>query len=230
LPRGLPTRYVPPSGFGYPPGVLLPAIPCRFFFTPAALLGFTLRRFLLPVGIRSVTTRMNPHTVRPTIVPAAEAVGRPSRSRFLGFDPPRSSWQPIGGLARRPLEPPMGFALLGFSGKNLGRSFLPPPLTRFADRQKIAGPPASQSIDRSSLSLPRPPVRNTNTGRDSPSRVSAPALSRAFEQDADSAMNSPSAGSHITADTPTVLSRLPSLYRSCRDGIAERTFPGSSIC
>jgi hypothetical protein len=64
---------------------LLPAIPCRFCFAPAALMGFTLRRFLLPEGIRSVTTRMNPHTVLPIVVPAAEAVGRPNRFRFLGF-------------------------------------------------------------------------------------------------------------------------------------------------
>jgi hypothetical protein len=47
--RGIkPSRYVPPSGFGYPLGGLLPRIPCRFCFTPAALMGFTLRRFPLP--------------------------------------------------------------------------------------------------------------------------------------------------------------------------------------
>jgi len=48
---GSPTRYVPPSGFGYPPGGLLPSIPCRFFFAPAALLGFTLRSVLLSKGV-----------------------------------------------------------------------------------------------------------------------------------------------------------------------------------
>jgi hypothetical protein len=52
LAAGLPARYVPPSGFGCPLGGLLPLIPCRFCFTPAALLGFTLRSFLLPKGIR----------------------------------------------------------------------------------------------------------------------------------------------------------------------------------
>jgi hypothetical protein len=49
---GLPARSVPPSGFDYPRDGFLPAIPCRFSFTPAALLGFTLRSFLLPKGIR----------------------------------------------------------------------------------------------------------------------------------------------------------------------------------
>jgi hypothetical protein len=47
------TRYVPSSGFGYPHDGLLPPSPCRFCFTPAALLGFTLRSFLLPQGIRA---------------------------------------------------------------------------------------------------------------------------------------------------------------------------------
>jgi hypothetical protein len=43
--RVLPARYVPSSGFGDPLDGLLPAIPSRFCFTPAALMGFTLRSF-----------------------------------------------------------------------------------------------------------------------------------------------------------------------------------------
>jgi len=50
LAAGSPARYVPPSGFGYPPDGLRPSIPCRFCFTPAALMGFTLRSFLLSKG------------------------------------------------------------------------------------------------------------------------------------------------------------------------------------
>jgi hypothetical protein len=49
---GLPTRHVPPSGFGYPLDGLLPLIPCRLYFAPAALMGFTLRSFPLSKGIR----------------------------------------------------------------------------------------------------------------------------------------------------------------------------------
>jgi hypothetical protein len=51
---GLPTCSVPSSGFGYPLDGFLPTIPCRFSFAPAALLGFTLRSFLLPKGIRGL--------------------------------------------------------------------------------------------------------------------------------------------------------------------------------
>jgi hypothetical protein len=94
LSAGLPTCFVPPSGFGYPLGGLLPSIPCRSFFIPAALVGFTLRSFLLTEGARSVSARTNPHTVLPIGAPAAEAVDRPNRPRFLGFGPSESPWRP----------------------------------------------------------------------------------------------------------------------------------------
>ena len=69
-PRASPTRYVPPSGFGYPLGGLLPRIPCRSCFVPAALLGFTLRRFPLPGGFASVSAGKNPRTVNLQVTPA----------------------------------------------------------------------------------------------------------------------------------------------------------------
>jgi len=53
LHTGLPTRHVPPLGFGHPLDGLHPLIPCRFYFAPAALMGFTLRSFPLSKGIRS---------------------------------------------------------------------------------------------------------------------------------------------------------------------------------
>lgn len=64
LPRAMQTaRYVPPSGFGYPRDGLRPRIPSRFCFTPAALMGFALRRFHLPERITTVSAATNPHTV-----------------------------------------------------------------------------------------------------------------------------------------------------------------------
>jgi hypothetical protein len=90
------TRYVPPAGFDYPLGGLLLPSPCRFYFAPAALLGFALRSFLLPEGIRRVSAGMNPRTVSPVGNPAAGAVGRPNGPRFLGFDPSGSPWRRAG--------------------------------------------------------------------------------------------------------------------------------------
>jgi hypothetical protein len=146
---GSPARYVPPSGFGYPPDGLLPSIPCRFSFAPAALMGFTLRSMSLLEGIRGVTTRMHPPTVSPIGAPAAEAVGRPNGPRFLGFDPPRSPWRPDEGLVRRPLDAPWAFALPGFARENLAQAFTRAPLTRFAPSSDCSpAAPASQSIDQ----------------------------------------------------------------------------------
>jgi hypothetical protein len=53
LPQAYHTCYVPPSGFDYPLDGLRPPSPCRFCFTPAALMGFALRSFPLPQGIHT---------------------------------------------------------------------------------------------------------------------------------------------------------------------------------
>jgi len=63
LVRALPARLVAPSGFGYPLGALRPLAPGRFCFTPAALMGFTLRSFLLS------KRRPNRFRLRPTHLP-----------------------------------------------------------------------------------------------------------------------------------------------------------------
>jgi len=161
---GSPTRFVPPSGFGYPLDGLLPSIPCRFSFTPAALLGFTLRSIALAKGIQGVTTRMNPPTVQPIGIPAAEAVGRPNGPRFLGFYPFESPWRPDKGLVRRPLDAPLGFALPGCARENLAQAFARAPLTRFAlqhDRSPEA--PASQSLNQLSPGPIPSPHRSATT-------------------------------------------------------------------
>ena len=138
----MPARYVPPSGFGHPLDGFLPSIPCRFFFTPAALMGFTLRSVPLSKGIRAITARMNPHTVSPVGAPAAVAVGRPSRPRFLGLDPFESPLRAGEGLVRPLLDAPLGFTLLGSTTGSLIRAFAQNPLTRFA------GPTTSHQTHR----------------------------------------------------------------------------------
>jgi hypothetical protein len=120
---------VPPSGFGYPLGGLLPSIPGRFYFTPAALLGFTLRS-LPSVGLfgcfhPSVPTyrfscRCSRHSGQ------AGPAGRGSwaffRRRFLSAD---------ADLARSLEVTPLGLApsrvsaktLIGISPDLLSRAF-----------------------------------------------------------------------------------------------------------
>jgi len=80
--RAKPARYVPPSGFGYPLDGFRPRIPCRFCFAPAALLGFTLRRFPLPEGFRGLSAGKNPPTVNPTTLPTPK---RQTGPRGIGF-------------------------------------------------------------------------------------------------------------------------------------------------
>jgi hypothetical protein len=109
LTRVQPARYVPPSGFGYPLDGLLPSVPCRSCFIPAALMGSTLRSVPLSEGIRRINTWMLPRTVLPVGAPVAEAKGRPSRPRFLGFYPSESPWRSDEGLTRQPLVTPLGF-------------------------------------------------------------------------------------------------------------------------
>jgi hypothetical protein len=53
FPRAFHTRYVPPSGFGYPLDGFLPPSPCRSCFIPTALLGFTLRSLHPPESRRT---------------------------------------------------------------------------------------------------------------------------------------------------------------------------------
>jgi hypothetical protein len=58
---------------------------------------------------RRISAWMVPHTVLPVGAPAAEAKGRPSRPRFLGFHPSESPWRSDEGLTRQPLVTPLGF-------------------------------------------------------------------------------------------------------------------------
>jgi hypothetical protein len=129
-----PARYVPPSGFGYPLDGLLPRIPCRFCFTPAALLGFTLRRFPLPRGLAGLSAGRNPPTVESGSISAARRL--------------RTGPTDLGSWARasreclattRGIKPATAGASHGVCPSrachgNLDPDFSGPPLTRFAGR------------------------------------------------------------------------------------------------
>jgi hypothetical protein len=115
---------------------------------------------------------------RPASDPAAVAESRPNGLRFLGFDPFESPLRPGEGLARRPPDTPMGFALSGFLIASLGQRFSRPPLLRFVV------PVASHETDRRHrVSINRRPAqpasrRSAPTRPGHPLRVFAPTRSR----------------------------------------------------
>jgi len=110
--RVLPARYVPPSGFGYPLDGFLPSIPCRFCFAPAALLGFTLRSFLLPKGIHAFPPGST-HLPFPLPVYPVRSTGPARQAAVPGFLPFRESLATETCLASHPLAAPLGFAFQG---------------------------------------------------------------------------------------------------------------------
>jgi hypothetical protein len=87
LARALPARFVPPSGFGHPLDGLLSTNPRRLCFTPTALMGFSLRSFLLSQGIRALPPGSTHIPFLSPLFPPHEATERTGEPRFLGFDP-----------------------------------------------------------------------------------------------------------------------------------------------
>jgi len=170
-------RYVPSSGFGYPlDGLLLPN-PRRPCFVPTALLGFTLRSFLLLQGIRDVSIRMNPPAVSASGIAAAEATARSKLVSAPGLLPlPRVPCEADVCLARRSPDAPLGFRpFQGFHTTALIE--IPPDLLSHASPIPLPKEqvwPASQSINRLSLGLIHPRRRIGGDGQGSPHRVFAP--------------------------------------------------------
>jgi hypothetical protein len=120
------------AGFGYPLDALLPSTPCRFCFAPAALMGFTLRSFLLAKGIGRFPAAKNPRTVKPRPKSARRQFVRASDPQFLGFAPFESPWRSNPCLAGQSLDAPLGFTLPRHAGKCLVQDFARTPLTCLA--------------------------------------------------------------------------------------------------
>jgi len=172
-------RYVPPTGFGHPLGGLLLPSPCRFYFTPAALLGFALRSFLLSEGIR---TFPGGRTHLPFCLPLLPIVDRSKtgpaqQAAAPGLRPFRESLAADAGLVRQLLDAPLGFPLLGLAGGDLvpgsRPGLLPRAFHNMALRSCCDG--ASESF---SLRLALPRAGQADSRMSNPFRVLAPGAPR----------------------------------------------------
>jgi hypothetical protein len=143
------------------------ATPCRFCFTPTALLGFALRRFFLQRGSGVFPPGWTHLPFHASVFPLPKAVGRPNVRRLLGFIPRRSPWRSDRGLACRPLEPPLGFVPSRVLHRRPGRG-----LSARDSSHALCSPsgkppdaPAPQSLDRSSTGSVRPAARRRQPHR-----------------------------------------------------------------
>jgi hypothetical protein len=144
LMRGLPARYVPPSGFGHPLDGFLPSIPCRFCFAPAALMGFTLRSFLLPKGIRTFPSGRTHLPFLPPVIPCAEhKAGSAGRGSWVLALPGVPDDTCVISAPAAGCSP--GFRPSRARREDLDRDFARPPPTRFGVH------PAPRSLDQSPL-------------------------------------------------------------------------------
>jgi hypothetical protein len=162
---GSTSRYVPPSGFGYPLGGLLLPSPCRVCFTPTALLGFTLRSVPLSKGIRTFppgrTHMPFPRPVPPLPKQRPVPDGRGSWASPLCESPSR----PDVCLARRLAGCSPGFSTLPGSPTTALAGIPPGFLSRASptcSRKRRSDTP--QSIDRLSLGLTRPHRQAAESG------------------------------------------------------------------
>jgi len=217
LPRVLPARYVPPSGFGYPLDGFLPAIPRRFCFAPAALLGFTLRSFLLPEGIRPVSGRKHPLTVSPVGIPAPKC--RPARQAAVpGFHPFRESLAITRGVSTRTAGCSPGFRPSRVSTDTSAR--ISPCFLSRASPARTVHPDGGAPEFRSASAPPHPPLQTSCKYRlRHPSGVSAPALILDIPNTQPPGLSgSPHAASHITVDRPAIFGWLGIRTRVVRIG------------
>jgi hypothetical protein len=160
----------------------------------------------------------DPHTVDLQVTPAPKyQTGRAGLS-FWGH----TSWKCLatdGCLSRRSPAPPLGFTPPGPSRKSLDQGFSRSPLTRFADpaiahrihrrpRVSIGSCLAPTSLAPECTLLEATLLGFPHRPRPDHSNSAPPGL-----------WCSPHTGSHITADSPVLLGRLPALPEPIRIGL-----------
>jgi hypothetical protein len=186
----------------------------RFSFTPAALMGLTLRSFPLSKGIHGFRRRMDPHTVQPVGIPDARRHwAGPTSAGFRALTLPR-----VPG-SRTGFNSPTTGCSLGLCPSRVCRKeprprFLPNSSHALRNTGLAAGATGAPE-SRSTLSWPCPRHSASRAhGQDNPFRVLAPARSRTHEQGSIRAMSSPLTAPYITADRPAIFGWSASLDRS----------------
>jgi hypothetical protein len=163
LAAGLPTRYVPPSGFGYPLDGLLPSYPAPVLFRTDSAHGIDPSERSPPAECPARFRAGEPTCRFTRRCSLRRSDGPARRASAPGFLPCGRPWRPPMGLAWRALEAPLGFALLGSSSRSLTRDFSRPPLTRFA-RSAFDRVPAGVSEFRSAPAWPHPSTPASRSG------------------------------------------------------------------
>jgi hypothetical protein len=212
--RVLPTRFVPPSGFGYPLDGFLPSIPRRLCFAPTALVGFALRSILLPTVARPFPSRL-PH------IPFVIAVGSanewqfgPARPGFWGLDRPEFLADRCAvnasaagcSLGLVPLQGPLPKTSTRISPGLLSRAL--PTSRPFRRKHPFASRHPRVSIG---LRLALNCMGVCTPHRQGNPRGFAPVHPFSFGPSAALAMCSPCIASHITADCPMRFGPHPNL-------------------
>jgi hypothetical protein len=115
--------------------------------TPAGFVSHQQRSWDSPFGVfpsREACGRFRQHgpTYRFSLRCYHRENGGPARRAAVpGPQPPESPWRLNAWLARKPLDTPLGFALLGSTAGSLVRAFTRTPLTRLTERTSRSPPP-----------------------------------------------------------------------------------------
>jgi hypothetical protein len=210
-------RYVPPSGFGYPLDGLLPRTPGRVCFTPAALLGFTLRRFPPAGSFRSLSAEMNPPTVSPAVFPPPKRQTGPTGLGFWVLASRRCL------AAARRIRPTATGAFLGFCPSRVSQRRPWPRLLR-ASSPALCSPQQSPARNHRRprvsqiIASPRPTLHRSAHRPRQPSWGSCTCPDQEHSrQPPPGLFASPCTGPCITADSTDALWATGRLYRSCLD-------------
>jgi len=173
------SRYVPPSGFGYPLDGLLPPSPCRLCFTPAALLGFTLRSLPLSRGVIASPQQRTHVPFRLSVLPPPKRRAGPTGRGFWALALAR-----VPGGQRGISTKPTGCSLGFLPSRVLPRKSWPnlrPTSSHALRRRTDMRPPAPQSLNRLPLGCTRQQKQALTGGHDNPLRVLAPRRSSPFK-------------------------------------------------